>query len=161
MPDQAIRQDVRGAFLVEELQTFRLDDGRTYAIVGHNEDLGLVTDIWFGGFETRDHFRDVLEFICDRFDTGRYHLWLADLRHMSSGFQDSEDWLAEYVFPRVIAGGLAREAVVLPKQVEDLPPDFDVLGSASAALKKITDGRVRGFDDLGQARAWLLDGNRP
>jgi hypothetical protein len=161
MPDQAIRQDVRGAFLVAELRTFRLENGRTYAIVGHNEDLGFITDIWYGGFESRDRFRDVLEFICDRFDTGCYHLWLADLRHMSRGFQDSEDWLAEYVFPRVIAGGLAREAVVLPKQVEDLPPDFDVFGSASAALKKITDGRVRGFDDLGQARAWLLDGNRP
>lgn len=161
MQDHAIRQDVRGTFLVEELRTFRLDSGKSYAIVGHNENLGLITDIWFGSFETRDHFRDVLDFICDRFDTGRYHLWLADLRHMSSGFQESEDWLADYVFPRVIAGGLMREAVVLPKQVEDLPPGFDVFGSASAALKKITDGRVRGFDDLEQARAWLLDGNRP
>lgn len=155
-----IQNDVLKTFKVAELQTFRLDDGAPYAIVGDNEDLGLITDIWFGSFETQANFRAVLNFICDRFDTGRYQLWLADLRHMTHSFHGAEDWLADYVFPRTIGAGLLREAVVLPPQV-DGPRTFDVFGSASAALSKITDGRVVGFDDVERARAWLLEGRTP
>jgi hypothetical protein len=32
-----------------------------------------------------------------------------------------------------------------------------VFGSASSALRKITDGRVRGFTDLEEAKDWLFE----
>ncbi|WP_420403256.1 hypothetical protein [Nisaea sp.] len=149
------RADVRSLFSIVDIREFRLPSGRVYAVVGQNPEIGLISDTWFGGFETEQQFRTVLEFICERFEQGGFRLWLADLRFLNSGFQHSDAWLAEHVFPRVIAGGLTREAVVLPGY-QGAPAEYDVFGSASSALKKITDGRVRGFDDIDAARAWLL-----
>lgn len=150
-------EDIKSAFRISDLQGFRNSTGQSYAIVGHNPSSRLITDKWIGAFDDEAAFRTVLEFICRHFETGNYSYWLADLRFMSSSFFHSEDWLAEVVFPRAIAAGLEREAVVLPQR-EDVPPDFDVFGSASAALRKITDGRVRGFRDLDLAKAWLFEG---
>ncbi|MGJ3260279.1 MAG: hypothetical protein ACFE0S_11830 [Rhodospirillales bacterium] len=147
--------DIKTAFRISDLQGFRNSAGQYYAIVGHNPANRLITDKWLGAVEDEAAFRTVLEFICRHFETGNYSYWLADLRHMSSSLAHSEDWLAEEVFPRVIAAGMTREAVVLPAR-EDVPPDFDVFGSASAALQKITDGRVRGFQDIDLAKAWLF-----
>lgn len=149
--------DVKSLFSVVDIREFRLPSGQIYAVVGHNPEIGLISDTWFGGFEAEHQFRAVLEFICERFEQGGFHLWLADLRYLNSGFQHSDAWLAEEVFPRVIAGGLTREAVVLPSY-KGAPPEYDVFGSASSALRKITDGRVRGFDNIDAARTWLLDG---
>lgn len=150
------RNDVKATFSVEDLRRFRTSDGKTYAIVGHSPDLRLVTDTWLGGFGTEAEFRRVLEFICECFETGDYAFWLADLRFLNSGFFHSDTWLAETVFPRTIAAGLQREAVVLPSY-QGAPPNYDVFGSASSALRKITDGRVRSFTDLDQAKAWLFE----
>ncbi len=150
------RTDIRVEFSVEDLRVFR--GGKTnqpYAIVGHNPNIGLLTDVWVGGFETEQAFRAVLEFIIEQFETGGYSYWLADLRHLNTGFFHSDTWLAETVFPKAIAAGLVREAVVLPTY-QDAPPDYDVFGSGSSALRKITDGRVRGFTDIGEARQWLF-----
>lgn len=149
------RGDVSTTFSVEDLQVFRTAEGTAYAIVGHSPAHRLITDTWVGGFGTEAEFRRVLEFICERFETGDYAFWLADLRFLNSGFFHSEAWLAESVFPRVIAAGLQREAVVVPSY-QGAPPDYDVFGSASSALRRITDGRVRGFSDLEEARDWLF-----
>lgn len=150
--------DVSTAFKVSELRTFRNLRDIPYAIVSHNPEYGLIADSWFGRFDSEDQFREVLEYICERFEDGGYSRWLADLRHLNRSFHEHEDWLAEAVFPRVINAGLEREAVVLPKGMGG-PRSYDVFGSASAALKKITDGRVRGFTDLAGARKWLLKGS--
>ncbi|MBO6519315.1 MAG: hypothetical protein JJ900_00380 [Rhodospirillales bacterium] len=151
----ATAKDVRAAFRVEDLRSFRTTGGLHYAIVAHNPESRLITDKWVGAFEDVDAFRAVLEFICERFETGSYSYWLADLRYMSASFFHSEDWLADVVFPRVIAAGLRREAVVLPPD-DNLPEAYDVFGSASHALRKITDGRVQGFQDIEIAKAWLF-----
>lgn len=151
------RDDIKAAFSVEDLRLFRTADGNAYAIVGHSPDHRLITDTWVGGFGTVAEFRQVLEFICERFEAGGYSLWLADLRYLNSGFLHSEAWLAESVFPRTIAAGLQREAVVLPTYL-GAPPAYDVFGSASSALKRITDGRVRGFTDIETAKTWLFEG---
>lgn len=151
------REDVKAAFSVEDLRLFRTADGKAYAIVGHSPDHRLIADTWVGGFGTEGEFRRVLEFICERFEAGGYSFWLADLRHLNSGFLHSDAWLAEHVFPRTIAAGLQREAVVVPSY-QGAPPAYDVFGSASSALRKITDGRVRGFTDIDEAKAWLFEG---
>lgn len=148
-------QDIKSAFRIEDLKGFRAAAGQHYAVVGHNPHSRLITDKWLGACDDPADFRAVLEFICEQFETGRYSYWLADLRFMSSGFFHSEDWLADVVFPRTIAAGLVREAVVMPAK-EPLPPDYDVFGSASQALRRITDGRVQGFQDLDIAKAWLF-----
>lgn len=151
------QEDVKSRFKVEDIRSFRLPSGSIYAVVGHNPEIGLVSDTWFGAFETERQFRDVLEFICERFEEGGISLWLADLRFLNASFMHSDRWLAEVVFPRALAAGLRREAVVLPNY-RGAPADYDVFGSASSALKKITDGRVRGFHDIDEAQAWLMDG---
>ncbi|MEQ9490676.1 MAG: STAS/SEC14 domain-containing protein [Alphaproteobacteria bacterium] len=155
-PDLRTRNDIRVEFSVEDLRVFR--GGKTnqpYAIVGHNPYSGLLTDAWVGGFDTEQEFRAVLEFIIEQFETGGYSYWLVDLRHLNTGFFHSDTWLAETAFPKAIEAGLVREAVVLPPY-RGAPPDYDVFGSASAALRKITDGRVRGFTDIAEARKWLF-----
>lgn len=152
------RDDVKATFSVEDLRLFRTADGNAYAIVGHSPVHRLITDTWLGGFGTEAEFRRVLEFICERFETGDYSFWLADLRFLNSGFHHSEAWLAESVFPRTIAAGLQREAVVVPTY-QGAPPDYDVFGSASSALRRITDGRVRSFDDIEKAKEWLFEGS--
>jgi hypothetical protein len=152
------QSDVRATFSVEDLQVFRTSEGKAYAIVGHSPENRLITDTWVGGFDTEAEFRRVLEFICEQFEGGDYRYWLADLRFLNSGFHHSETWLAEYVFPRTIVAGLEREAVVMPSY-QGAPQAYDVFGSASAALRKIVDGRVRGFTDIEAARDWLFEGS--
>jgi len=58
--------------------------------------------------------------------------------------------------PRAIAAVLQREAVVVPSY-QGAPPDYDVFCSASSALRRITDGRVRSFSDIDEAKAWLFE----
>lgn len=152
--ESQIEDEIRSRFLVEDLQVFRNSAGIPYAIVGHNPHDRLITDRWFGGFETKQEFRQVISFICERFETGGYSYWLADLRLLNTSFFHSDDWLADVVFPRVMASGLVREAVVLPNY-EGVPTDYDVVGSGSAALSKIVDGRVHGFRDIQKAKSWL------
>jgi hypothetical protein len=41
--------------------------------------------------------------------------WLADCRDMKAIQQSDQDWLDQVWFPRIIAGGLRRMAVVVPK----------------------------------------------
>lgn len=156
LPAAKTQSDVKTTFSVKDLEVFRTADGNAYAIVGHSPATRLITDTWLGAFDTEAEFRQVLEFICTRFETGDYSYWLADLRFLNSGFHHSDTWLAEYVFPRVLAAGLQREAVVLPTY-RGAPADYDVFGSASAALQKITDGKVRGFTDLEEAKQWLFE----
>lgn len=152
-----IQPDVSAAFSLEELRAFLLPNGRRYAVVGHNPDQRLISDIWFGAFGSQRAFKDVLEFICERFETGGYAYWLADLRYLNEDFHESEAWLVEEVVPRVMAAGLQREAVVMPASTGQ-PEGFDVYGSASDTLRHIADGRVRGFTDIRLAKLWLQHG---
>lgn len=143
---------------VQAIKTFRLKNGQPFAIVGHNQEQGLVTDLWFGNFETEDNFRRVGTYICEMLQTGDYRYWLADMRHLTQSFYCSEDWLADDVFPCAISAGLERKAMVLSPN-RNLPSGFDSYGSASNAIRKITDHRVSAFHDIDRAYGWLLDGD--
>lgn len=140
---------------VHLVRTFRLKNGQPFAIVGHNLQQRLVTDLWFGNFETEENFRQVGTYVCDMLQTGEYRYWLADMRHLTQSFYCSEDWLANDVFPSAISAGLERKAMVLPPN-RHLPSGFDSYGSASNAIRKITDHRVSAFGDVDQAYGWLL-----
>jgi len=152
-----IQPDISAAFSLEELRAFLLPNGRRYAVVGHNPDQRLISDIWFGAFGSQQAFKDVLEFICERFETGGYAYWLADLRYLNEDFHEAEAWLVDEVVPRVMAAGLQREAVVMPSTTGQ-PEGFDVYGAASDTLRQIADGRIRGFTDIRLAKLWLQHG---
>jgi hypothetical protein len=155
-----LEADIQRAFALVGLRSFRLADGRTYAVVAHDPSLGLIHDFWVGGFESDGEFRAVLEYVLQQIRERGYTLWLADLRHMTTSFMSSRAWLVEDLMPKAIAAGLVREAVVLPEQL-DVPDGFDVFGSASAALRDLADGRVRGFRHLDAAKRWLIEGRLP
>lgn len=153
-------EDSRQSFRLSKLKTFRNAEEGTYALVTHNPDLGLISDFWLGSFETQDRFQTVLEFIAAQFETGKYSLWLADLRHMSISFDMSSDWLIADLMPRVFSAGLQREAIVLSED-SSMPEGYDVFGAATHALNRLADGRVRSFTDIDLARNWLLDEKLP
>ena len=157
---QEVDPGLRHAFQLESLRSFRLENGQIYALVAHNPDQRLLHDIWFGAFERDEEFRAVLDFILEMMRGGGYGLWLADLRHLTRSFMASRAWLVEELMPQIFEAGLEREAVVLPEHAK-VPDGFDVLSSASGALRDLADGRVRGFRDIAAARRWLLEGRLP
>ncbi len=157
---QQIDPGLRRAFELESLRSFRLDNGQIYALVAHNPGQQLLHDIWFGAFERDEEFRAVLECVLELMRGGGYRLWLADLRHLTRSFMASRAWLVEELMPQIFEAGLEREAVVLPEHAQ-VPDGFDVLSSASGALRDLADGRVRGFRDVAAARRWLLEGRLP
>ena len=156
----AVEADINQLFVLEELKPFQLHDGRLYAIVAHNPELRLIHDFWVGDFDDQAAFRAVPTFILQQLQSGAYSLWLADLRHMSRSFTESNQWMVNELMPKVFEAGLLREAVVVPPS-GDIPEGFDVFGAATSALSAIADGRVRGFSDVEAAKRWLLEGALP
>ncbi|MEQ8806322.1 MAG: hypothetical protein RLN77_00275 [Rhodospirillales bacterium] len=143
---------------IQEVRTFRLKNDQPFAIIGHNPTERLITDFWFGNFETDENFRLVGNHVCEMLQTGTYSYWLADMRHLTQSFYCSEDWVAGDLFPRAVSAGLKRKALVLPPN-RNLPTGFDSFGSASNVIRKITDHRVSGFHNLERAYGWLFGDN--
>lgn len=154
-----MQPDIADAFGLVELRSFRVPGGITYAVVGHNPGSRLLSDIWFGDFHHEREFQVVLEYIAEQFETGQYDYWLADLRFMASSFHNSHDWLVGTLMPRIFNAGLVREAVVLPTSDVQVPEGFDVLGSATKAIRELSEGVVRGFHNVEKAKAWLVSGD--
>jgi hypothetical protein len=155
-----IQDDVIRAFSVKPERMFYRKNDQVYAIVGMNPALMVISDIWFDTFDTQEEFRAVLQHICDKFRSGAFRYWLADLRFLRSGFAESEDWLVKTLMPEVIKAGLVREAVVLPDAAIHKEGE-DAYTAASRSLREVADGRVRGFTDINLAKKWLLDGDLP
>ncbi|MEE2690216.1 MAG: hypothetical protein VX640_01630 [Pseudomonadota bacterium] len=156
----SIRDDVVGAFAMKEHRAFRRANDQVYAIVGANPAMKIVSDTWFGRYDSQIEFQQVLTHILDLFRGGRYSYWLADIRMMATDFRDSERWLVSYLMPEMIKAGLVREAVVVPDETVQVEGE-DVFRTASSALRTIADGRVRAFKDIKLARQWLLEGALP
>ena len=77
-------------------------------------------------------------------------LWLADCRDMKTIQQSDQDWLDKHWFPRVLAAGLKRMALVIPKS-----------GLAKMNLEDVmrkvpnTNLEVGFFATVAEARSWL------
>ncbi len=160
MPQPALQDDVVRAFSVRTDRVFQRANGQIYAIIGINPDFALITDVWFGQFDTQDEFRAVLNHLRARFEEGGYRYGLADLRFLTSDFSASEDWVVHNLAPALFEAGLEREALVLP--------DTAVTGEGAGAyaagartLRDIADSRIRGFTNIALAKKWLLDGAAP
>ncbi len=66
-----IQDDVQREFQVKELCSFRKTRGETFAVVGDNADMRLISDVWFGSFDSQEDFRLVFEFLLDQFRRNR------------------------------------------------------------------------------------------
>lgn len=155
-----LQPDVVRAFSVRSDRVFTRVNGQVYAIVGVNPDLAVISDVWFDRFDRQEEFRAVLTHIRDRFLSGGYRFWLADLRFLASDFSQSEPWLVKDLMPAIFTAGLEREAVVLPDAAIKAE-GADAYASGARALLDIADGRVRGFTDIALAKRWLLDCELP
>lgn len=155
-----LQADIVSAFSVETDKVFNRRNRQVYAIVGKNPEMQIVSDVWFDKFDTQAEFRAVLQHIFDLFGDGNYRYWLADLRFLTSSFDESKEWLVNQLMPAMFNAGLEREAIVLPAGAVS-EEGQDVYASASDALQKISDGRVRSFTDIQTAKKWLLGGGLP
>jgi hypothetical protein len=76
--------------------------------------------------------------------------WLADCREMKAIQQSDQEWIDKNWFPRIIAAGLRRMAVVIPKSglarsnLEDI-------------MEKVAADRIDGqfFATVAEAEAWI------
>jgi hypothetical protein len=78
--------------------------------------------------------------------------WLADGRNMKAIKQSDQDWIVEEFFPRAVAAGLRRVALVIPKN--DLAiTTFDQL------MHRLPAGKVEVayFPTVDEARSWLTE----
>lgn len=140
---------------LQVLREFRDESSRPYAIVFHDFENALISDVWLGEFGSEANFKRVLIYVCEMFETGSYTRWLADLRHLNQSFYGLEDWLSQVAFQRAAAAGMVKEAVVLPEKLVT-PNRFDTHGSGTAAMNKIVDDRIRSFTSIEEATSWLL-----
>ncbi|HEV2032658.1 MAG TPA: STAS/SEC14 domain-containing protein [Candidatus Dormibacteraeota bacterium] len=109
----------------------------------------LAVHFEWQGWANSTEFADLLEAGLHALNEHHGSRWLADCRNMKAIKQSDQDWIGLW-FPRVLAAGLRRMAVVTPKS-----------GLASMNIKDIV-GRVPGtmldvehFATVEGAREWL------
>lgn len=148
----------RSSFEMEELRSFRMDDGVVYAVVGHNLDLRIMSDVWLGDFRSEEHFRDVVTYMMSLLETGKYDYWLADSRFIANQVAPAEDWVFAEVFPKAISMGLKKFAIVGPK-VNAIGMDAtEAIEHAKELFQKHASNQIRAFVDIHLAKQWLLSG---
>ena len=154
-----LHQDIFTAFSVKTDRVFTRETGQIYAMVGKNEELRVISNVWFNEFDTQKQFRQVLQHVFDLFSDGEYLFWLSDLRFLTSDSSESNDWSANKLTPAMFNAGLVREAVVVPEGAIDQEGQ-DTFINAADGVREMADGRVRSFSDIQKARRWLLSGIR-
>ncbi len=78
------------------------------------------------------------------------HRWLADMRNMGALAKSDQDWSNEDWFPRALAGGISRMALIVPKSVLSQM-------AVEAIMSKVegTNLETAYFDDIKKAKDWL------
>ncbi len=153
-------QDLVTGFSVKTDRVFTLDNGQIYAIVGKNEQLRVVSNVWFNAFDTQKQYRQVLQHVFDLFADSDYLFWISDRRFLTSDIGESAEWSVSKLMPAMFNAGLIREAIVVPEGAVAQEGE-DALIDAGDAARNLADGRVRTFSDIQKARRWLLSGIRP
>jgi hypothetical protein len=119
------------------------------AVVSWEEASKAVLVEW-QGWANPEEFAAILDSGAATLIAHRSKLWLADCRGMKAIQQSDQDWLDKHWFPRVLAAGLRRMAMVIPKS-----------GLAAMNLKDIiskvpdTNLEVAYFATVAEARRWL------
>ena len=76
--------------------------------------------------------------------------WLADCRNMKTIEESDQEWLDRSWFPRMLAAGLRRMAVLMPRNALAKINVEDILGKVPG-----TKLEVAYFATVAEARAWL------
>lgn len=94
-------------------------------------------------------YQDSMSAIKDLIKEKKITRWVAEISNFGVVSPENKEWVNTVWFPEVIAAGLQRMAVVVPK---------DIFGKMSAeeVLAKVTEHvHVRYFDNLDQAKDWI------
>jgi hypothetical protein len=104
-------------------------------------------------FASGPAFRNGLDMGLDTIMKKGSHRWLADLRELSVVGSSDRDWSNEDWFPRAIAGGITRMALVVPNGVL-------AQMSVDMIMSKVDDIGLEThyFDSVDEARKWLMAG---
>ena len=152
-------QDLFTAFSVKTDRVFTRESGQIYAMVGKNEELRVISNVWFNEFDTQKQYRQVLQHVFDLFSDGEYLFWLSDIRFLASDSRESEEWSVNKLTPAMFNAGLVREAIVVPEGAI-AQEGQDSFINAADGVREMANGRVRSFSDIQKARRWLLSGIR-
>jgi hypothetical protein len=77
-------------------------------------------------------------------------LWLADCRGMRAVQQSDQEWIDKHWFPRVLAAGLKRMALVIPKSTLAAMNLKDIMGRIPNTTLDVSY-----FGSVAEARTWL------
>jgi hypothetical protein len=80
--------------------------------------------------------------------------WLADGRNMKVVKQTDQDWIVQEFFPRALAAGLRRIALVIPKSRLAMTTVDQLVHGLPAATVKV---EVAYFPTVAEARSWLTE----
>ncbi len=102
------------------------------------------------GWANPDEFAAALDSGVATLIEHRSTLWLADCRGMKAIQQSDQEWLDQHWFPRVLAAGLKRMALVIPKSTLAAMNLKDIMGRVPN-----TNLDVCFFATIEEARTWL------
>lgn len=102
-------------------------------------------------FTYGETFRRALDHGLDRLRQEQASCWLADCRNLGVLLKADQQWTVEDWFPRALAAGLRRLAIVEPLRVV---PTWSVQG----IMREVRDPNIQVayFSSLEAARAWLM-----
>jgi hypothetical protein len=83
-------------------------------------------------------------------------LWLADCRGMRAVQQSDQEWIDKHWFPRVIAAGLKRMALVIPTSTLAAMNLKDIMGRIPNTTLDVSY-----FGSVAEARTWLTTAPTP
>jgi hypothetical protein len=78
--------------------------------------------------------------------------WLADGRNMKDVKHSDQDWIVQEFFPRALAAGLKRVALVIPKSVVAMKTVDQLVQRLPAAKVEVAY-----FPSVDEARSWLTE----
>jgi hypothetical protein len=110
--------------------------------------LGMAT---WNGFLTTTQFREAVHISLDLMDEHKLLRWLGDNRKLRAIRQADQDWFVEYVFPRLVAGTVRRNASVVSEDLFNRMAVEQIIKRAD----NLGDMVLKDFESVEAAMAWL------
>lgn len=105
----------------------------------------------WNGFLSSTEFREAVEICLNLMDEHKLLRWLGDNRKLRAIRQSDQDWFVEYVFPRLVAGTIRRNASVVSEDLFNRMAVEQIIKRAG----NLGDMALRDFDSIDEAMAWL------
>lgn len=122
----------------------------TYVTVSWDESTQAVTVVW-KGFVTLDKVRTGLEKALELYQAKGKGKWLADTTQILPFGKEAERWMNEDWFPRAIAAGVKKMALLIPKSSLGKMSLESLMGKVPG-----TDLTTAYFDNQEAAKKWLI-----